>query len=163
MQTCKPLLLYEAYERLPSLRTPRAQTSVSYENWSAVDERAAGFVLLSFCLSLPGVCFGYRQSCEISCRVSYSAGRGRMTHTFIWLCVPPYILNWTMPFDLHHSCELPHIQLGCCFCSVCVCVCICVRALLIFIAAIKVCWQSTKSGRLGSGLDTKRDWQSRTD
>ncbi len=112
-----------------------------------------GLSVRSFCLSLPRVCFGHRQSCEMSCRVSYG---GRMTHTFIWLCVPPLILYWT--FYLRHSSELPHIQLG--FFSVCVRACVCVRvcvsALLIFITAIKVCWRSTKSGRLGSSLILKQ-------
>lgn len=94
-------------------------------------------------------------------RTTHSRCRKRKYGTYIYMARTVCYIERCC---LRHSCELPHVQLSDVPTAVFAqCVCVHLWALLIFIAAIKVCWRGTKSGRPGSGLDIKRDWQSRTD
>lgn len=74
--------------------------------------------VISFCLSLPRVCFAHRQSCEISCR----ARKG--WHIHLYDSVSLHVCYIERCCLICVIAELPHIQLGCCFCSVSVCVCV---------------------------------------
>ncbi len=95
-KTRKPPLLYEAYESLSSLRMLELRLQHLIELISAWWKSAwfRGLSVRSFCLSLPRVCFGHRQSLwnVMLCFLH----RKRKNDTYIYMIVCPstnFILN----------------------------------------------------------------------